>query len=537
MPRQTAVVVCGVHRSGTSALTRVLSLLGSALPKNLYPAGLGNETGHWEPVEVVRINNEMLDAVGTHWAAIWEPEGNWLSSAPAQRLTQQIKDVVAAEYGDQPLFVIKDPRLSLVLPLWNAAFDELGIRRCTVVCFRNPLEVALSLQLRNQTPYDVWHLDRGAFLWLRYVLAAERHSRGEPRGLCDYADFLSDWRGTVQRLGAKLDISWPRRSVVAENEIDEFLQPGLRHHTSTSSIASLGGVWADWVDPVYRELQKGAGVGELNFALLDKIEASYRSPVRAVGRYLVAVHDALFARQGEVSETLSKCADYQQRLKHAARETERLKLELTARDMAVASRDAAATNLELRLNSQARAIAERDHELDSTRQESALNHRLYLEAARSLKFVHEELGLQSQQLQERDRELALQSQQLQERDRELALQSQQLQERDRELALQSQQLQERDRELALQSQQLQERDRELALQSQQLQERDRELALQSQQLQERDRELALQSQQLNAVTHSRSWRLTYPLRGASASLRRLARLTRGMLRPVHQEIE
>ena len=52
-PARVAIVVVGMHRSGTSAVTRVLSLLGAALPKNLLGAGKGNEEGHWEPSRLV----------------------------------------------------------------------------------------------------------------------------------------------------------------------------------------------------------------------------------------------------------------------------------------------------------------------------------------------------------------------------------------------------------------------------------------------------------------------------------------------------
>ncbi len=62
---RTAIVVLGMQRSGTSALTRVLSLLGASLPRNLVAPGLGNETGHWEPAAAIRLNDEMLAHAGS----------------------------------------------------------------------------------------------------------------------------------------------------------------------------------------------------------------------------------------------------------------------------------------------------------------------------------------------------------------------------------------------------------------------------------------------------------------------------------------
>ena len=64
LTNRTAILICGMHRTGTSALTRVLSLLGAALPRNIYPPGTGNELGHWEPRDVVKLHDEMLNAAG-----------------------------------------------------------------------------------------------------------------------------------------------------------------------------------------------------------------------------------------------------------------------------------------------------------------------------------------------------------------------------------------------------------------------------------------------------------------------------------------
>src|SRR5262245_64476851 len=64
---KTALVVAGMHRSGTSALTRVLSLLGCDLPKTLMAGAASNETGHWESQAVADFNDELLESAGSSW--------------------------------------------------------------------------------------------------------------------------------------------------------------------------------------------------------------------------------------------------------------------------------------------------------------------------------------------------------------------------------------------------------------------------------------------------------------------------------------
>ena len=53
----TAIMVLGMHRSGTSALTRILNLLGADLPEDLIKANAYNKSGYWEPSAVVALND------------------------------------------------------------------------------------------------------------------------------------------------------------------------------------------------------------------------------------------------------------------------------------------------------------------------------------------------------------------------------------------------------------------------------------------------------------------------------------------------
>jgi hypothetical protein len=61
--KRIALVVLGMHRSGTSAITRVLSLLGAALPK--HPMLSKTEQDHWEPVRLVHVHDAMLEEAGS----------------------------------------------------------------------------------------------------------------------------------------------------------------------------------------------------------------------------------------------------------------------------------------------------------------------------------------------------------------------------------------------------------------------------------------------------------------------------------------
>ena len=58
--RKEAIIVAGMHRSGTSAMARMLSLAGASLPERLMPPGPANPEGHWEPLDVTILNDEIF---------------------------------------------------------------------------------------------------------------------------------------------------------------------------------------------------------------------------------------------------------------------------------------------------------------------------------------------------------------------------------------------------------------------------------------------------------------------------------------------
>ncbi|VAW15575.1 hypothetical protein MNBD_ALPHA12-1015, partial [hydrothermal vent metagenome] len=67
-PQRTCILVLGMHRSGTSALTRVLSLAGATLPKRLLGSSDdSNPTGHWEPNILIEYHDKMLAELDSCW--------------------------------------------------------------------------------------------------------------------------------------------------------------------------------------------------------------------------------------------------------------------------------------------------------------------------------------------------------------------------------------------------------------------------------------------------------------------------------------
>lgn len=217
------VLVLGMHRSGTSALTRVLNLLGCALPSDLLGGNESNPEGHWESLRAIEINDTLLQALGRRWDDIRELPADWMQRPEAEVARTQIRGFLDKEFGGQKLWVLKDPRLCRLAPLWLEVMDEMGMDARIVLPVRHPGEVAYSLARR-----DGFTTGRSVLLWLQHVTEAERASRGRPRVLVHHQDLMANWRGEADTIRRELGLTWPARGR-NNTQIDEFVRPQLAH--------------------------------------------------------------------------------------------------------------------------------------------------------------------------------------------------------------------------------------------------------------------------------------------------------------------
>jgi len=221
---RVAILVMGVGRSGTSVLTHLISQLGAALPKTLLGPGKGNERGHWEPARLIALNDEILRVHGGNW---WTPKSipaQWYSTPLARDFVSDAAEIIGDEFGDAPLFVLKDPRICRLAPLYFDALAQLGIEPRIILPLRHPSEVVRSVVARDGT--DPRAVER---IWMRDLLDAEALSRDRARVWTSYTSLLADWRTTVAKIGNALHLCWPNRPESLSAEIEALIDPGLRH--------------------------------------------------------------------------------------------------------------------------------------------------------------------------------------------------------------------------------------------------------------------------------------------------------------------
>lgn len=269
--RKTAIIIAGSHRSGTSALTRVLSILGCDLPKTLLAPSGANETGFWESSLVNRLNDDILGEFGQRWFDV----GDISCEPDPERLAPFRKRALALlhdEFGDGGLLLVKDPRICRLMPFWLDALSAFEAKRVAVLPIRNPLEIAASLQRRNGIEAAVSH-----FIWLRYILDAELGSRTIPRTFTAYDALVHDWRAVADRIASELGLAWPSLTPVAQADIGSFLSSSLRHHVEPpDSVMGDPGV-PGWVRDAFGVVDQWARTGEepAGRDILDRIRNDF----------------------------------------------------------------------------------------------------------------------------------------------------------------------------------------------------------------------------------------------------------------------
>lgn len=229
----TAVLVLGMHRSGTSASAGVLKLLGASLGSRLMPAGYDNPKGFWENLDAVQIDDTLLSALERRWDDVRAMPDDWQSSAAAASARESIEILVEDEFADIPLWAVKDPRLSRCAPVWLEGLGNIGVRPVVMLVIRHPEEVAASLQDRSG---DLPAISR--LLWLRHIVDAEVATRGYPRCVITYDALLDDWRGCMDAVSSRLGVKWPKAFGTVADDIATFLGKNVRSHSSTDQTVA-----------------------------------------------------------------------------------------------------------------------------------------------------------------------------------------------------------------------------------------------------------------------------------------------------------
>jgi hypothetical protein len=253
--QRVGAVILGMHRSGTSAVAGYLAKAGffAGEESDLLAAAEDNPKGFFERTDVNALNDDFLAQVDGAWD---RPPGRDLIAGRAAEWQPQAEEMIGdltSQAAGRPL-VLKDPRISLLLPTWLPAFDR-G-RFAIIVVDRSPMDVALSMRKRDGRPLYValaiWQLyctelieglAGRRVLLVRYEDFVEDPGRTGPRLLEQLAEVLPDGVAELaERVRADKDGSgtegYQREGAGGATETAGFVSSDMRHHRTEAEDAA-----------------------------------------------------------------------------------------------------------------------------------------------------------------------------------------------------------------------------------------------------------------------------------------------------------
>jgi len=315
-----AILVVGMHRSGTSALSGVLNQLGIAVPGELMAATDRNPLGYFENQKLMVFHDEVLATLGSSWDDPLPIAPDWIRSPIGRTFVDRLVEILANDYAHEPAFLVKDPRMCRLLPLWTEALARMDRRVVAALPGRHPLEVAGSLQSRNG-----FSRAQSLMLWLDHVLTAERFTRDLPRTFTLYEDLLQDWRPVIDKVGGDLNVTWPRDPMRVGSKIDEFLRPELRHHQMDQDLA-------DSTDPLHRICAKAWEALRLlrvdaydpaAQASLDEVRHALDTPLKVLGPVIAAGQETLRRTREDLEAVQQEVTAVREALQEASETAQR----------------------------------------------------------------------------------------------------------------------------------------------------------------------------------------------------------------------
>jgi GT2 family glycosyltransferase/glycosyltransferase involved in cell wall biosynthesis len=268
--KNRTVCVLGMHRSGTSSITRGINLLGVylGLEENLLPPNDENKEGFWENKKIVDIQDEILLSLNSKWDTSEPLPMQWTESPSISKYKRQLSSLLQSEFSHADTWGWKDPRTCLLLPMWLDLLQELTVQTNFIIFFRNPLDVAASLKKRNKIS------DHEAYaMWTLYTINSLYWTIGYKKILFQYDSYLENWNSVLTSISDYLNLPWPEDDSNLINEMNRFINPNLRHSISNDEELYSSDDVPQYVKEVYR-LCKALAENE-NSVHPDEIKALY----------------------------------------------------------------------------------------------------------------------------------------------------------------------------------------------------------------------------------------------------------------------
>lgn len=144
--RARGVFVVGMHSGGTSAITGALMGLGLGGPIDPPEPSDQHPHGICESPRIWRFNQQLLGLVGTSsevgTPGVAELKVGWQDDPGIAERYSEAATLLQDAFPKEP-WVVKDPRLCVLLPFWRRVVDDAA---AAVLVVRNPIDTVRSYE-------------------------------------------------------------------------------------------------------------------------------------------------------------------------------------------------------------------------------------------------------------------------------------------------------------------------------------------------------------------------------------------------------
>lgn len=243
------VIVLGMHRSGTSLASGLLSQAGVYFgdEHDFIKANEENPKGFWERKDVRRLNDDLLHQMGCDWSEISNLYKEKIPDRFVTKFNSEANMIIndLQQSSDSGVIGLKEPRLCLLMPFWQELLDKSDF---FLLVYRDPEEIAVSLQNRNSIPVEVSN-----YLTEQYLAFAFSAIGKKPHYIVSYRDLVEQPVQATKNIVAAINATGQNLLVPEAEKLIEYSAPELYRSKPLDSAFTV----SDRLQRFYKHLEGG----------------------------------------------------------------------------------------------------------------------------------------------------------------------------------------------------------------------------------------------------------------------------------------
>lgn len=226
--KKQVTMVLSMARSGASAITRALQVIGVSLGDNLVESTIKNPLSVWEDYDVTyKVNRGLMRLLDYPWDG-----QSLLKELSAEQNDELIKykeyaqKIMASRLHDSDHWAFKDVNTTTLLPFWQMVINEAKLDDSYIIALRNPLACAYS-----NAKHSAIEIEAGLLEWLRNLIIAIDMTHGKRRIVVSYELLLEEPEMQLQRMAKELRAIEELDAQQVESYKTDFLGQKQHHYS------------------------------------------------------------------------------------------------------------------------------------------------------------------------------------------------------------------------------------------------------------------------------------------------------------------